>query len=72
MKEDVTLFAPYPFKVGQKIHINGSRRNGDWEVIEVGESKMTIKCPISHKELKCDRFCYFVEEKKNTEWPAEG
>ncbi len=71
MKHNVTMFTPYPVKVGQKIHINGSKRNGDWEIIEVGETKMTIKCPISHKEIKCDRFCYLVEETENKEWPVE-
>ncbi len=27
MKQDVTLFTLYPFKIGQKIRINGSKRN---------------------------------------------
>ncbi|MBF0467301.1 MAG: hypothetical protein HQK61_00195 [Desulfamplus sp.] len=69
MKHDVTIFKPYPFKLGQKIRIDGSGRNGDWEVIDIGENKITIKCPISHKELKCDKFCCFVEEKNNEDWP---
>ena len=30
---DVTAFKPYPFSQGQKIHIEGGPRNGDWEVI---------------------------------------
>ncbi len=69
MKCDVTIFKPYPFKVGQKIRIEGTGRNGDWEVIDIGENKITIKCPISHKELKCDKFCSLVEERANEEWP---
>ncbi|MBF0210288.1 MAG: hypothetical protein HQK68_05305 [Desulfamplus sp.] len=69
MKDDVTIFKPYPFKVGQKMRIDGSGRNGDWEVVDIGTNKMTIRCPISHKELKCDKFCFFVEERANEEWP---
>ncbi len=69
---DFTLFTPYPFKVGQKIRINGTKRAGDWEVIEVGDLKMTIKCPISGTELKCDRFCGFMEERHNEPWPADN
>ncbi|SLM28141.1 conserved hypothetical protein [Desulfamplus magnetovallimortis] len=64
MKDNVAVFTPYPFKIGQKIYIKGSKRNGDWEVIDVTENKMTIKCPISGTELKCDRFCCLVEENK--------
>ncbi|MBF0388710.1 MAG: hypothetical protein HQK71_01255 [Desulfamplus sp.] len=69
MKDDVTIFKPYPFKVGQKMRIDGSGRNGDWEVVDIGTNKMTIRCPISHKELKCDKFCFFVEERINEDWP---
>lgn len=69
MKTNVAVFKAYPFKVGQKIRIEGTIRNGDWEVIDIGENKITIKCPISHKELKCDKFCSFVEERTDEEWP---
>lgn len=69
MKSNVAVFKAYPFKVGQKIRIEGTIRNGDWEVIDIGENKITIKCPISHKELKCDKFCSFVEERIDEEWP---
>jgi hypothetical protein len=65
----VVIFKPYPFKTGDRIRIEGSRRNGDWEVIEISENKVTLRCPVSHKEFTWDRFCYFVEEKSNTPWP---
>ncbi len=71
MGHDVTLFKSYPFKVGQKIRIEGGRRGGDWEVLEVGEQKVTLKCPVSHKEFSWTNFCYFVEEKENTLWPLK-
>jgi len=70
MKHDVTLFTPYPFKAGQKIRINGSRRQGDWEVVAVGEHTVTLRCPISKKEYEWPLFCYFSEEKKEQEWPG--
>jgi len=69
MKHDVTVFKPYSFKVGQKINIEGSRRNGDWEIVAVGEHKITLKCPISLKEFEWTNFCYLTEEKKGIVWP---
>ena len=65
----VTLFKPYPLIKGQKIRIEGSKRGGDWEVIDFSDLKVTLRCPISGKELTIDRFCYFVEEKKEFPWP---
>jgi len=68
---DVTLFAPYPFRVGQKIRIQGGKRKGDWEVIGVGDAKVTLRCPISGREFEWARFCYLVEERENEAWPEE-
>lgn len=65
-----TVFRAYPFEVGQKIRIEGGRRGGDWEVIGVSENKLRLRCPVSHKEVEWDRFCYFVEKRENEEWPA--
>mgnify|MGYP000029457760 CR=1 FL=1 len=70
MEQRVALFEPYPFKKGQKIRIQGSKRSGDWEVVDVTDAKVTLKCPISKKEFAWDRFCYFVEEKQ-TVWPED-
>ncbi len=70
MEQRVALFEPYPFKKGQKIRIQGSKRSGDWEVVDVTDAKVTLKCPISKKEFTWDRFCYFVEE-KHTVWPED-
>ena len=71
MSHTVTIFKPYELKPGQKIRIVGSRRGGDWEVKEVGELKMTLRCPVSGKEMKWDRFCYLAEEKENEPWPLQ-
>lgn len=68
MSDAVTLFKAYPFKVGQKIRIEKSPRFGDWEVVKVTEHKVTLRCPISKKEMTWSRFCYFAEE-KDMEWP---
>ncbi len=67
--QNVTLFRYYPMTKGQKIRIEGGPRNGDWEVIDVGERKVKLKCPITGREYEWDRFCYFVEDKTNEEWP---
>jgi hypothetical protein len=70
MEHSVTVFEPYPFKIGQKIYIKGSRRGGDWEVVGITDTKVTLRCPISKKELTWDRFCYFVED-KTMQWPSD-
>ncbi len=67
----VTTFKPYPFQVGQKIRIEGSKREGDWEVVGISERKVTLRCPISNNEYSWDLFCYFADEKDNASWPIE-
>lgn len=69
MIHDVAVFKPYPFTVGQKIRIEGTRRAGDWEVAAIGEHKVTLRCPISGKEFEWNRFCYLVEEETGVAWP---
>lgn len=66
----VALFRPYPFTPGQKIRITGGKRAGDWQVLSVGERKMTLRCPISGREFEWDLFCYLLEEKTDEPWPA--
>ena len=66
---DVAIFQPYPFSVGQKIRIVGGNRAGDWEVVALGERKLTLRCPISGREFEWDRFCYLAEERHNEAWP---
>jgi hypothetical protein len=68
MDHTVTLFKAYPFKEGQKIRIEDSPRSGDWEVIKVTDHKVTLRCPISKKEMVWSRFCYVAEEKQMS-WP---
>ncbi len=58
--EQVALFTPYPFTVGQKIRITGGPRRGDWEVVEINDHKVKLRCPVSGREFTWDRFCYFV------------
>ena len=70
MDHHVIVFKPYPFKKGQKINIDGSKRSGDWEVVGLSDTKVTLQCPISKKQVIWDRFCYFVED-KNMKWPNE-
>lgn len=70
-KHDVTLFASYPFRIGQKIHIKDGPRRGDWEVVGLSEHKVTLKCPISLKEFAWSRFCYVMEEQKDVLWPRK-
>ena len=70
-KHEVIVFKPYPFKVGQKLHIDGGPRNGDWLVIGVSDQKVKLRCPVSLREFEWNRFCYFVEERSGVVWPQE-
>jgi len=70
--DKVVMFRPYPFRVGQKIHIDGGPRGGDWEVVEVSRRKVALRCPISQRRFEWDRFCYFVEEREGVPWPQEA
>ena len=70
-RHDVVFFRPYPFKVGEKLHIEGGARNGDWEVIGVTDGKVMLRCPFSLREFEWNRFCYFVEARSDTVWPQE-
>ncbi len=67
----VTFFSPYPFEVGQKIHISSGQRMGDWEVIGVTDRKVKLKCPVSFREFEWDRFCYFTGDRLVDKWPQE-
>jgi hypothetical protein len=69
MKHDVLVFNQYPFSVGDKIRIEDGRRKGDWEVAAIGEHKITLRCPISHKEFSWAKFCYLSSRKENSDWP---
>ncbi|MFW8599944.1 hypothetical protein ACOHYD_00465 [Desulfobacterota bacterium M19] len=61
-RQEILVFKPYPFKIGQKIKIEGGKRAGDWEVIAVNDSKITLRCPVSGREFEWARFCYQVVE----------
>ncbi len=70
-KRKVSIFKPYSFYEGQKIHIDGGPRNGDWEVVSFTKRKVKLRCPISLKEFEWSRFCYQVEERDAAVWPQE-
>jgi hypothetical protein len=67
--EKVLIFRPYPFEVGQKIHIADGVRRGDWEVLGLTERMVRLRCPLTNREYEWDRFCYVVEERADVEWP---
>lgn len=71
MGHDVSVFEPYPFYIGQKIRIEKSRRAGDWEVAGLTDTKVTLRCPISNRSFEWNRFCYLVNEEKDTLWPKK-
>ncbi len=65
----VLFFRLWPARVGDRITIEGGPWEGDWEIIEVGERKLKLRCPVTHKELERERFFYFLEEREQEPWP---
>jgi hypothetical protein len=70
VQESIPVFRPFPLLAGQKIFIDGGPRGGDWEVVEVSERKLKLRCPHSGREVEWDRFCYFVEQRTRP-WPQK-
>jgi len=68
---DVTVFKPYPFRMGQKIYIEDGHRKGDWEVVGVTDRKVKLRCPFSLREFEWNRFCYVVGEQTGVQWPGK-
>lgn len=68
----VTLFSQYPFAKGEKITITSGPRAGDWEVIDLTDRTVKLRCPVSGREFTWDRFCYQVEKRENEPWPQHG
>lgn len=68
----VTVFTPYPFRPGQKIHIASGGRKGDWLVIATDEDSVTLRCPVSLREFSWKHFCALVEEDVSRPWPDTG
>jgi hypothetical protein len=69
--DNVTTFKQYSFQQGQKIRIEDGRRKGDWQVVDVTEKKVTLRCPVSNVEVQWARFCYFAQELENEQWPLD-
>ena len=69
---DITIFRPYSFQIGEKIRIEGGSREGDWEVVSLSAGKVRLRCPISKREFEWDRFCYFLQNREQNEWPQES
>ncbi len=70
-KHKVTIFKQYQFQPGQKIRIEGGKRAGDWEVIDIKDEKIRLQCPVSMKIFTWDLFCYFMEEREGSDWPVK-
>lgn len=70
MAHQVTVFTPYPLRVGQKISIAAGPRRGDWLVIGLSERQMQLRCPVSGREVTWERFCCLAEERQQAQWPS--
>ena len=65
----VQVFKVFPFRKGQKLHIEDGPRKGDWLVVDRDDSHVTLQCPVSGKQFRWPHFCYFVEESESRTWP---
>ena len=70
-KHDVTVFSPYPFKVGQKIYIDEGHRKGDWEIVAMDDRKVKLKCPVSLREFELNPLRLCVKVENGIEWPRK-
>jgi hypothetical protein len=70
-RHKVTVFRQYPFQAGQKIYIEDGPRKGDWEVLAADEKNLSLRCPVTGREVQWKRFCYLAEERDNEPWPHE-
>ena len=67
-KHKVTIFKPYPFQVGQKIRIEGSTRGGDWEVANITERKVSLRCPYPIRNIH--GICSVISRKRGMILPG--
>jgi len=70
-RHSVIIFRQYPFQAGQKIFIEDGPRKGDWEVLAVDDKTMSLRCPVTGREVQWKRFCYLAEERDSEPWPHE-
>ena len=51
---DYLAFRPYPLEIGHKLFIESGPRRGDWEVIDLSDRKVKLRCPCRvHTRIKC-------------------
>ena len=67
--DTVAIFRPYPFLIGQRIYIDSGPRHGDWEVIDVEEDRIRLRCPVSGRQVIWRQFCYLIWEGLGEPWP---
>ena len=68
-EQKVIIFKEYPLEVGQKIHVKGGSRRGDWLVIGMTDKKIKLQCPVSAREVEWEKIFGFVELSTRAEWP---
>ena len=69
-EEEVIVFKEYPLAVGQRIHLDGGFRRGDWLVIGMTDKKIHLRCPVSGREVEWERIFCFAGVSGPAEWPG--
>ena len=62
----VRRFRKYPLKVGDRVFLEDGPRRGEWEVMDIEDEKMTLRCPISHRLTYLEGF-YSPEPAEKTD-----
>jgi hypothetical protein len=55
MNKKPTIFEPYPFTVGERILRRRKGKLEDWDVIEINDNEIKVKCPFHGTELTWKR-----------------
>lgn len=56
--DEIEVFRPYAFRVGQRMRIEGGPRAGDWEVVGLDEGHVKLRCPVTGRQVRWALFCY--------------
>jgi len=58
------VFEPYHLKIGDRILITDGPWKGDWDIIELSDKKIKVKCPFKGTELEWKRQMFTFQGEK--------
>lgn len=61
------VFETYPVKPGDRIFINDGPWKGDWDIVEVSDRKVKVKCPFKGDEYEWKRRLFVFKGEQDLE-----